>query len=196
MARLREFDTDIALAKAMDVFWKCGYEDATLPDLLEGMNLSRGSLYKAFKDKKALFLIVLCNYDEQAVSDAVSLLTNTDQDGWDRIFSLFDSITDLVESGDRRGCLLCSAIAGPAAYDPDIAALAFKSIDRMAKAFEQAIEASAVPNDAASVAQLLVTQYVGLRMVSRTNIPATKIKQTAQALRRFATPSNGPPQEW
>ena len=45
------------------VFWQKGYEDASLPDLLEGMGLTRGSLYKAFKDKKSLFLKVLERYD-------------------------------------------------------------------------------------------------------------------------------------
>jgi len=36
MARPREFDTGIALAKAMGVFGEHGYDDATLPDLLAG----------------------------------------------------------------------------------------------------------------------------------------------------------------
>ena len=187
MARSREFDTDIALAKAMDVFWELGYSEATLPDLLAGMNLTRGSFYKAFKGKKALFLRILNDYDEQAVSDAVSHLTAPEHDGWDRIFMLFDYIADAVDAGDRRGCLLCSAVAGPAVYDADIAAFATKSLNRMHVAFQRALQDTTPPDDVDPLAHLLVTQYIGLRIMARTNVPASTLKQNAQALRRIAT---------
>ena len=183
MARPREFDTDDALAKAMGVFWEHGYADATMPALLDGMSLTRGSLYKAFKDKKSLYLLVLANYDEQAVSDAVVLLANTKLDGRDRIFALFDSIANTVEAGDRRGCLLCSAVAGPAGYDSDIASHAAKSLDRLRVAFQSALDASKIVEDAEPLAQLLVTQYVGLRILSRTSISASVIRQNVEALR-------------
>ena len=85
MARPRAFDTDLALDRAMDVFWELGYEEATLPDLLSGMQLTRGSLYKAFKDKKSLFLITLDRYEKHSVADAVAQLADTSiPDGWDR----------------------------------------------------------------------------------------------------------------
>ncbi len=183
MARPREFNTDATLAKAMDVFWRTGYGETKLPDLLNGMNLSRGSLYKAFKDKKSLFLQVLANYDDQAVSDAVTLLTNADQDGWDRIFAVFDSIVETVESGDRRGCLLCSAVAGPATYDSDIAAFARKSLDRMRVGFQQAVLESQRSDDAEGMAHFLVTHYVGLRIMSRADVSATVIRRNVAALR-------------
>ena len=186
MARPREFDTDTALANAMDVFWSQGYSEAKLPDLLEGMQLTRGSLYKAFKDKKSLFLQVLAEYDDQAVSGAVAILTERKRDGWERIFTIFESISEAVESGDRRGCLLCSAVAGPACYDREIAAFAVKSLDRMRAAFQQAIGESNTECEPESMAHFLVTQYVGLRIMSRTDVPAAIIEQNVQALRSLA----------
>lgn len=186
MARPREFDIDDALTKAVDVFWEHGYADATLPALLNGMNLTRGSLYKAFTDKKTLFLQVLGRYDEEAVSEAVALLTDPDQDGWTRIFKLFDSIEEAVRSGDHRGCLLCSAIAGPAAYDEDIEARAAKSLDRMLVAFEDALE-TVVPAPASrALANLLVTQYVGMRVMARTHSSADKIRESIVSLKDIA----------
>ena len=76
MARPRAFNTDQAIDKAMQVFWTHGYEGASLPDLLDGMGLTRGSLYKAFTDKKTLFLKVLDHYENEAVKAAVDLLTD------------------------------------------------------------------------------------------------------------------------
>lgn len=189
MARPREFDTDVTLSKAMDVFWETGYAEAKLPDLLAGMNLSRGSLYKAFKDKKSLFLLVLNHYDDQAVSDAVSVLRDSEKDGWARIFATFDTIAETVDAGDRRGCLLCSAVAGPASYDTEIAAFANKSLDRMRIAFRQAILESGDPRDAENMAHLLVAQYLGLRIMSRTSVSPTIIKKNINALKNLVKAS-------
>ena len=186
MARPREFDTDDALSKAMDVFWEHGYSDATLPDLLAGMNLTRGSLYKAFTDKKTLFLRVLDTYDEQAVSAAVNLLNDENEDGWVKIFQLFQSIVDAVKAGDHRGCLLCSAMAGPASYDAEIEAYASQSLDRMRIAFERALAPVVQPNKVAPLANMLVTQYVGMRVLARTKGSQRKIEQSLIALRSIA----------
>ena len=76
MARPRSFDIEDALEKAMHVFWEHGYEGASLPDLLDGMGLTRGSLYKAFTDKKTLFMQVLERYERQAVQAGVAMLND------------------------------------------------------------------------------------------------------------------------
>ena len=186
MARPREFDTDVALEKAMGVFWEHGYADASLPNLLKGMNLTRGSLYKAFTDKKTLFLKVLSTYDEQAVSQAVAILTDPEQDGWARIFKVFDMILEAVEAGDHRGCLLCSAIAGPASYDQEIEAFATKSLDRMLIAFEEALTRVVPASETNAFANLLVTQYVGLRIMARANGSRCKIQHSILALQNMA----------
>lgn len=183
MARPREFEIDDALAKALDVFWEHGYANASLPDLLEGMGLTRGSLYKAFTDKQTLFLRVLEKYDTQSVNDAVVLLTSSDQGGWARIFQLFDTVEAAVRNGDQRGCLLCSAIAGPAAYDNDIEKLAYKSLNRLQKAFQEALRDVVPSADAPALSHLLITQYIGIRIVARTNNALPAISQSIAALK-------------
>lgn len=65
--RPREFDFDEALRKAMEIFWTRGYHATSLNDLSEGMGLTKGSVYKAFKDKKAIFLAAFDLYVENGV---------------------------------------------------------------------------------------------------------------------------------
>lgn len=61
--RPRSFDLDKALDAAMQVFWRKGYEGASLSDLTQAMGIKRPSLYAAFGDKQALFRKVLDRYD-------------------------------------------------------------------------------------------------------------------------------------
>lgn len=69
VGRPREFDLEEASRKAMNVFWDRGFHDASLPDLLAAMELSRGSFYKAFGDKEAVFLRALDLYIDDAVQN-------------------------------------------------------------------------------------------------------------------------------
>lgn len=60
--RPREFDTDQALDRALEVFWRKGYEGASISDLTEAMGINRPSLYAAFSNKEALFRKALDRY--------------------------------------------------------------------------------------------------------------------------------------
>src|SRR5204862_7915530 len=62
--RPREFDVDEALDRALGVFWRRGYEGATLADLTEAMGINRPSLYAAFGSKEELFRKALDRYVE------------------------------------------------------------------------------------------------------------------------------------
>jgi AcrR family transcriptional regulator len=62
--RPRAFDEDAALQKAMCVFWRKGYDGASMSDLTEAMGINPPSLYAAFGNKESLFLRVLERYAE------------------------------------------------------------------------------------------------------------------------------------
>lgn len=190
MARPREFDTDSALADAMNVFWEHGYDAASLRQLLTGMGLTRGSLYKAFIDKKSLFLRVLNRYEVEAVQPAVALLTTGPVDGIERINTLFASVIETAQGGDRRGCLLCSAAAGPAAVDEDIAEIVHGQLGNMRQAFDDALAQSQAwatvgHEERSEAAYLLMSQYVGVRVLVRSNAPIWKVQSCVSALLRF-----------
>jgi AcrR family transcriptional regulator len=59
---------DQALDRALQVFWRKGYEGASLSDLTGAMGINRPSLYAAFGDKEALFRKVLDRYAEGPTS--------------------------------------------------------------------------------------------------------------------------------
>lgn len=166
----------------MAVFWEHGYDATTTDQLLHGMQLTRGSLYKAFGDKKALFLRALELYDIQEVDKAVALLSQPTMEGAERIKSLFNSIATAVRSGDRMGCLLCSTLSGLSAKDHEISTAALASIAKLHNGFDIALKDSQNADFPESYARLLMTQYVGLRVLSRTGLPAKVIFESVDAI--------------
>ena len=64
--RPREFDVEKALERALDVFWRRGYEGASISDLTEALGITRASLYAAFGSKEALFQRVMERYEAKA----------------------------------------------------------------------------------------------------------------------------------
>ena len=64
MARALEFDYDKAIDKATRIFWKKGYSETSLRDLLKGMGIGEGSFYNTLKSKKQLYLKCLKHYND------------------------------------------------------------------------------------------------------------------------------------
>src|SRR3954468_17375100 len=60
--RPRAFDAERALDAALTVFWRKGYEGASLADLTRAMGINRPSLYAAFGDKETLFRKAMDRY--------------------------------------------------------------------------------------------------------------------------------------
>jgi AcrR family transcriptional regulator len=63
LGRPRGFDADRALDRALAIFWRDGYEGASLPALTKAMGINRPSLYAAFGNKETLFRKALARYD-------------------------------------------------------------------------------------------------------------------------------------
>ncbi|WP_454625587.1 TetR/AcrR family transcriptional regulator [Bradyrhizobium cenepequi] len=62
MGRPRGFDADAALDQAMEVFWRHGYEGATIAQLTDAMGINPPSLYAAFGSKEGLLKAALDRY--------------------------------------------------------------------------------------------------------------------------------------
>lgn len=172
MPRPREFDIDDAVEKAMHVFWEKGYNGTSLPDLLDGMGIVRGSLYKAFGSKKALFLRTLHLYDTQIIKPAEVMLRGSEMSGEDRLAAVFNSALERARNGDRRGCLLCNTAAEVSSEDDEIADIVNDQLGRLTEAFSAALSDTMVWYNKPTVerqaeARSLALNYVGLRVMAR-----------------------------
>jgi AcrR family transcriptional regulator len=62
MGRPREFDAEAALDQAMEVFWRHGYEGATIAQLTDAIGINPPSLYACFGNKEGLLKAALDRY--------------------------------------------------------------------------------------------------------------------------------------
>lgn len=62
--RPRAFDRQVALRRAMEVFWEHGYEGTSMTDLTGAMEINSPSLYAAFGGKEELFRAAVGLYGE------------------------------------------------------------------------------------------------------------------------------------
>lgn len=102
----KTFDLDEATDKAISIFWQKGYEATSISDLVEGMEINKGSLYNAFGSKKALFDRALLRYDQKNRQKFLRELEAMD-DPVLAIAALFDGL--IAETGsnvENSGCLL------------------------------------------------------------------------------------------
>src|ERR1700683_3110377 len=108
MARSKEFDEKQALAAAVDVFWRQGYENTSLEALMREMGIARQSLYDTFGDKRALYLKALAYYRDQTNGEMQKMLDETPSVR-DAFAKLLYGLAAETREQHERGCLLLSA---------------------------------------------------------------------------------------
>jgi TetR/AcrR family transcriptional repressor of nem operon len=122
MARPREFDRELALARATDVFWAQGYSSTSTEELVAAMGIGRQSLYNAFGDKRALYLEALERYQRATTSGHLNRL-KAHASPVAGIEALLLGL--IAEDDDQRamGCMGVGAVSEFGADDPALAEL-------------------------------------------------------------------------
>lgn len=107
--RPRAFDRDQALLRALEVFWKRGYEPASVTELCAAMGINPPSLYAAFGNKAKLFLEAVAHY-EATFWDATWERMDTEPDVVSAIREFFHtSASILTEPQAPCGCMVVLA---------------------------------------------------------------------------------------
>ncbi|SHF46507.1 TetR/AcrR family transcriptional regulator [Streptoalloteichus hindustanus] len=106
MARVREFDTDVAVRRAMELFWRQGYEATSVQDLVDATGVGRGSLYAAFGCKEGLYEAALRRYVEGSTHELLLRDAPVREVVRDYLLALVD---EAVDDHERRGCLVTNA---------------------------------------------------------------------------------------
>jgi len=180
-----EFDRAEALEQAQHLFWRKGYRDTSLCDLLRAMGLSKSSFYQAFNSKHDLF--------EQAIQLYLKERTTFMRAKLKASPSAFEFISGILcgipENSSimefRVGCLVMNTACEFAQSDKTIAKAVSDSIASFVKVFKEAVilgqqQGDISPDkDPDALARFLVTNMGGLNVSFKAGADPETIKRTA-----------------
>lgn len=164
---------DVALDRALLVFRERGYHAASLGDLGSAMHLTAGSIYKAFADKRAIFLAAFERYTK--VRDAeLRLSLEAENNGRDKLRAVLRFYAEASHGVEgRRGCLVAGSATELATFDAEMAARVAAALRRVETLMRKLIRLgqsdgsirSEIDADATACALLCLLQ--GLRVVGK-----------------------------
>ncbi len=173
MTRTKDFDPDIVLDKAADLFRRQGYEATSVRDIEEHTGIGRGSLYGTFGSKHDLFISVLDRHAAGTISYMVNLVEDSESP-LEGTRALFEEIVCAASSREgTAGCLLTNTAAELAGHDSTTASTLARSFARLEDSFYKALRAAQASGqlsgqkDPLALARFLVSSVQGLRVVSK-----------------------------
>src|SRR5688500_10969038 len=122
--RTREFDENKALESASEVFWIKGYEAATTEELLQAMELNKGSMYNAFGNKRELFVKVFHWFAERFIQNMREVFKKHDNP----INAIKEIFYGVAKSNDPlshvKGCFYVNILGEMSGMDEDLVKIA------------------------------------------------------------------------
>jgi len=138
MTRTSEFEPNVALQRAVDLFWDKGYFDTSMVDLVNAMGVARYGLYGTWGNKHELFKAVLEKYAEQQINMMKGDLHGPDG-SLPEILQFFKHRIDMYEDNKQLGCLVCNTAIEIAPHDEEVAELLRKIFARLTGIFRKAL---------------------------------------------------------
>ena len=163
-----------ALDAAIIVFRERGYHATSLSDLRVSMGLATGSIYKAFADKRDVFLAAFDRYTELR-GVALQPLLDAESTGLAKLQVLFRFYAESSYGAEgRRGCLVVGSAVELATHDAEVATRVAAALNRLRARLRDLIrlgqsDGSVLPTtDLDATADLLLCVLQGLRVVGKT----------------------------
>jgi TetR/AcrR family transcriptional regulator, transcriptional repressor for nem operon len=189
--RPRSFDTDAALDRAIIAFSERGYHAASIAELTAAMELTPGSVYKAFGDKKGVFLAAFDRY--KAVRNALrDGSVGKGANGRDKLRRLLQFYAD-ASCGEEglRGCLVVGTATELAIADDDAAERVRRSMaateayvfDLIGEGREDGSIAPSI--DGRATARLMVSILQGMRLVGKAGRSREEMTSMVEAAMRL-----------
>jgi len=183
MARLREFDYNETLVNAGKQFWAKGYQATSITDIASVTGVKPGSLYKAFGDKKGLFLKCVKHYMEHTSYYAI-LIENPETSLKESLRKIFNLMVDSCDETVRNsGCLVTNSAYEMAAVDDEIFGEMNNHLSTMKQAVISRVRSAQASGeidetkDADTLAAYIMTLIQGLLVSSRVTKDQTEMRK-------------------
>jgi TetR/AcrR family transcriptional regulator, transcriptional repressor for nem operon len=185
MPRNKAFQEEEALQKAMQVFWKKGYNATSMEDLVSAMGINRASLYDTFGDKKQLYLAALRQFQQQSQGENRQILAGLVYSPKAQLTALLNNqLEQSLQDADQKGCMIANATAEMAILDADVFDFVNQNKCAVEELFEKLIRegqemgefhGNTPPQYGAA---FLVNFLNGIRVVSKIKPDATTMRES------------------
>lgn len=114
--------TDDRLQRAMELFWRQGYYDTSVSDLVAETGANRYGLYGEYGSKQGLFRETLRVYGRDVTARMTAVMSGPDA-SLAEIRAFFAQFLDILEAPrGQMGCLVCNTATEVSEQDAEIAA--------------------------------------------------------------------------
>ena len=188
MGRGIDFDYDKAIDRATRVFWKTGYSNTSLRDLLKAMKIGEGSFYNTLKSKKNLYLECLKHYRATVINERHTALFSQ-RSAKLGVRALFETVLDQMDDPKRPGlCLMAGSISRDVLDEKDlreyIVGEGAAFMGRFSELLKSAQESGELPRelDPEAVVQIVLTYIQGMSRAALISYDRQRIEQQVEVL--------------
>lgn len=188
MGRGIEFDYDKAIDRATRVFWKTGYSNTSLRDLLRAMKIGEGSFYNTVKSKKNLYLECLKHYRATVINERHTALFSQ-KSAKLGVRALFKTVLDQMDDPKRPGlCLMAGSLSRDVLDEKDlreyIVGESAASGSRFIGLLKSAQESGELPKelDPTAVVQIILTYIHGMSRAAQISYDRQRIERQVEVL--------------
>jgi TetR/AcrR family transcriptional regulator, transcriptional repressor for nem operon len=170
--RPKDFDESFVLDKAVDIFWRQGYEATSLEQLLDAMKMGKGSMYHNFGNKREVFRLSLDRFMHN-FSTGFTTEISAAKDPIEFIRDFFLSIPKQGTNDHKKGCFLGNTVAELACIDPGLEKMAIEHLTKIEQTFFKYIKEAQgsgklkSKEDAKLLARHLINLWNGLNITRR-----------------------------
>jgi TetR/AcrR family transcriptional repressor of nem operon len=173
MARTKDFDEAEVLNKAVNIFWLKGYNGTSMQDLVDGLGISRSSLYDTYGDKHTLFIKALESYQCLNSQKFREIITG-DQPAKETIKQLLEYvINSLLNDKSQKGCFMVNAEVEVALHDKQVSEMIQKNDQQIEEAFYMVVKNGqnkgeiANHQDARALARFMFNTIKGVQVTAK-----------------------------
>lgn len=169
MARTKQYREEDVIQKAMDLFWRNGYEATSVRMLEKEMGINQFSIYSSFGSKNGVFLESIKVYKNRLNSIRHTLKeSNNGVLGIKQFF--YDFLEFTKDDNINKGCLVCNTVSelGNKAK-PEVLAQLMKFTEEIRDLFLKNLKQvqEKTPEAVEKEANFLMTSMLGLSLGSR-----------------------------